>query len=199
MPRARPPPSLPDAQNARYAADTLISWANGGRRQGGSERGRMGGAGREGGMVRRADNRWNGNGINVFPHYGRTGERESGRTRTDGPWDLGESERARAARASHSSPRWDAAARQAGGRSGGNACWRRDGRFINRPRIAAPPILSAFLACCRITPQPAASNSKNSNSAVARKPSVGNEGPSFALNSNAMPTTFKLETCALRN
>ena len=45
-------------------------------------------------MVRRADNRWNGNGINVFPHYGRTGERESGRTRTDGPWDLGESERA---------------------------------------------------------------------------------------------------------
>ena len=51
---------------------------------------REGGSGR---TVRRADNRWNGNGINVFPHYGRTGEGESGRTRTDGPWDLGESER----------------------------------------------------------------------------------------------------------
>ena len=44
--------------------------------------------------MRRADNRWNGNGINVFPHYGRTGERESSRTRTDGPWDLGEGKRA---------------------------------------------------------------------------------------------------------
>ena len=61
-------PSVRDAQNARYAADTLISKVKGERE-----------GEREGGDQGSADNQWNGNGINVSPITGAHG-RGGGRT-----------------------------------------------------------------------------------------------------------------------
>ena len=77
-----------------------------------------------------ADNQWNGNGINVFPHYGRAGGRAGGRARADG---RGRTSLGTSARAS-SSFLGTQAVRSRRGRGRGDG--RTDGRFINRPRIA---------------------------------------------------------------